>query len=29
MIGDTRVICNPRGYRDENPNFDDQLIVEI
>jgi len=29
MIGDTRVICNPRGYRDENPMFNDQLIVEI
>lgn len=26
MIGDTRVICNPRGYNDkENPNFNPKL----
>lgn len=30
-IGDTRVICNPRGYSPDhlNPNFDDQFIVAI
>ena len=27
--GDTRVVCNPRGYGDENPEFDPNLIVEI
>ena len=30
FIGDTRVICNPRGYPDENvEGFDSNLIVEI
>jgi len=29
MIGDTRLICNPRGYRGEDVNFDDCKIVEI
>jgi len=31
MIGETRVVCNPRGYAgyDENPDFDPALIVEI
>jgi len=30
QLGDTRVICNPRGYPDEaNPDFDPELIVEI
>ncbi|MGB7478767.1 MAG: metallophosphoesterase [Burkholderiaceae bacterium] len=32
-IGDTRVLCNPRGYArggtPENPLFDPQLVVEI
>jgi hypothetical protein len=40
-IGDTRVVCNPRGYPDghpytwrpggprENPDFDDQLVIEV
>jgi len=31
MIGDTKIICNPRGYwKDElNKDFDDTLIVEV
>jgi Icc-related predicted phosphoesterase len=29
MVGDTRVICNPRGYGDENHGFRPQLVVEI
>lgn len=31
MIGDTRVVCNPRGYagHQENPNFDPTLILEV
>jgi len=29
-IGDTKVICNPRGYSDErNPSFDKNLIIEV
>lgn len=33
MIGETRVVCNPRGYADIpgdlNPDFDPELIIEI
>lgn len=31
MIGDTRVLCNPRGYvgYEENPNFDVNATVEV
>ncbi len=31
MIGDTRVLCNPRGYVGEhlNPDFDPNLVIEI
>jgi len=31
MIGDTRVICNPRGYHnhEENPDFNPQLVIEV
>lgn len=31
MLGDTRVICNPRGYapHDLNPTFDVNLILEV
>lgn len=29
VIGDTRVICNPRGYNDENPAFDPNFIFEV
>jgi Icc-related predicted phosphoesterase len=28
VLGDTRVVCNPRGYDDENPKFDHHLVVE-
>ncbi|MBK3745581.1 phosphatase [Paraburkholderia aspalathi] len=29
MIGTTRVVCNPRGYDDENPKFNSAFVVEI
>lgn len=30
MIGDTRIICNPRGYNDrENPTFDPKLVLPM
>lgn len=29
MEGGTRVVCNPRGYGDENPDFDPVLVVEV
>lgn len=29
MIGDTRIVCNPRGYRDENKFFKTHQILEI
>lgn len=28
-VGGTRVICNPRGYGNENPRFNPALVVEI
>jgi Icc-related predicted phosphoesterase len=28
-LGDTRVICNPRGYDDENGRFEPSLVVAI
>lgn len=28
-LGDTRIVCNPRGYGDENPEFDPMLVVEV
>lgn len=28
-IGSTKVLCNPRGYNGENPNFDEELIIEL
>jgi len=28
MIGNTRVVCNPRGYNDENFDFNPYLVVE-
>jgi predicted phosphodiesterase len=28
-IGDTRVLCNPHGYGNENPDFDGSLVVQI
>lgn len=29
MVGETRVICNPHGYGQENKRFDPRLIVDI
>lgn len=29
MIGDTRVVCNPHGYRRENYKFNQKLIIEV
>lgn len=30
MVGDTRVVCNPRGYTSkENPQFNSQFLVEV
>lgn len=30
MIGNTRVVCNPRGYNDkENPKFDKSMLIEL
>jgi calcineurin-like phosphoesterase family protein len=29
MFGSTRVVCNPRGYKDENKDFSSTLIVEV
>lgn len=28
-LGDTRVVCNPRGYGGENPAFDPGLVIEV
>ncbi len=27
--GDCRVVCNPRGYENENPHFDSKLVITI
>jgi Icc-related predicted phosphoesterase len=27
--GETRVICNPKGYHNENPRFEPALVVEV
>jgi predicted phosphohydrolase len=29
LIGGTRVVCNPRGYYDENCSFSDTLVIEL
>lgn len=29
VLGATRFVCNPRGYRDENPDFDATKIIEV
>jgi hypothetical protein len=29
MLGDTRVVCNPRGYDDENSKFEAELVIEV
>lgn len=28
-LGDATVVCNPKGYNDENPAFDPNLIIEM
>lgn len=28
-VGATRVVCNPRGYEDENTDFDPRLVVAV
>ena len=28
-VRDTRVVCNPNGYHNENPRFDPRLVVEV
>jgi Icc-related predicted phosphoesterase len=28
-VGSTRIVCNPKGYDNENKSFDPALIVEI
>ncbi|MDX8482282.1 hypothetical protein RFN28_28060 [Mesorhizobium sp. VK24D] len=29
QVGNTRVVCNPRGYEDENAAFDPALVVWV
>ena len=29
MVGKTRVLCNPKGYPDENPDFNPRFVVEV
>lgn len=29
MINKTRVMCNPRGYKDENPQFVSTLVIDV
>jgi 2',3'-cyclic-nucleotide 2'-phosphodiesterase (5'-nucleotidase family) len=31
MVGDTRIVCNPRGYagHELNPDFDPELVIEV
>lgn len=29
QVGNTRVVCNPRGYEDENSEFDPALVVPV
>lgn len=28
-LGATRIVCNPRGYEDENSAFDPELVVTL
>lgn len=28
-LGQTRIVCNPRGYPNENPLFNEQLLIEL
>jgi hypothetical protein len=27
QVGATRIVCNPKGYSGENPNFDPALTI--
>lgn len=29
VLGDTRIVCNPRGYRGENPNFSTTKVIDV
>lgn len=29
VVGGTRIVCNPRGYQNENPDFDFHKVIEI
>jgi hypothetical protein len=29
LLGETQVVCNPRGYGSENPDFDPALVLEV
>lgn len=29
IIHDTRIVCNPKGYQDENPDFDKNKFLEV
>lgn len=29
MMGDTKVVCNPKGYGDQNKSFNSELIIEV
>lgn len=29
MVGRTRIVCNPHGYGEENPDFNASLVVEV
>lgn len=28
-LGTSRVVCNPKGYMNENPDFDETLVIEL
>lgn len=29
MLGNTNIVCNPKGYHNENPDFNPSLVVEV
>lgn len=29
VLGETQVVCNPRGYGDENPDFDPAFVLDV
>jgi hypothetical protein len=29
VLGETQVVCNPRGYGDENPDFDPAFVLDL